>query len=439
MRAGEYTGKAVDARAIALAVPFFLLTILVEMTIDARRKDPATGGPVAGARRWYRFPDSITSLACGVGQQVLAVLAIGTIQVGAYTLIYEKGRLLTLDPASPLVWVLGFVLLDLGYYAYHRASHRINVLWAMHVVHHQSEEYNLSTALRQSWFTAIFSWVFYAPMAIAGFPPLVYVLCLTGNTLYQYWIHNRGVGRLGPLEWVMNTPSHHRVHHGIDPEYIDKNYAGVFIVWDRMFGTFTAEDREPAYGTVKPLASFNPFWANVEGFARIVDIARRTGRPLDKLRAWVAPPEWMPDDLGGPVTVPPVDHERRVKFDVPGWRGLVGYVGAQFAAVAVAVGFLNWFSAQLPTGLKVLAVAVLMSALATWGGLFERRGWAVPLELARLVATVALAWLLPLGALTLPVCAGAAAYAVASAVALTVVTRRSLALAAEPARGTGVA
>jgi sterol desaturase/sphingolipid hydroxylase (fatty acid hydroxylase superfamily) len=401
----------VDARAIALAVPFFLVTIALEVAIDARRR-------VAPEQRWYRFRDAITSLACGVGQQVLAVAAIGALQVGAYAWLFEHARVATLPSSAAWVWALGFVLLDLGYYAYHRASHRVGVLWAMHVVHHQSEEYNLTTALRQSWFTALVSWVFYAPMAVLGFPPIVFVLCLTANTLYQYGIHVRGVRRLGPLEAVLNTPSHHRVHHGIDPEYIDKNYGGVFIVWDRLFGTFTREEREPAYGTVKPLASFNPFWANVEGFARIASIARRTRRLRDKAWAAFAPPEWMPDDLGGPVTVPPVDHAARVKYDVRGDRGVTLYVALQFVVAALGVAALNWFHASLGPAPRWLAVGILMAALATWGGLFERRSWAVPLEIGRLAAVVLLGFVLPLGERAPAAIGLAAAFAVGSAVAL---------------------
>lgn len=427
-----------DARAIALAVPFFLVTIVIEVLLDARRR-------ASREDRWYRFRDAVTSLSCGVGQQVLAAAGIGALQVGAYTLIFEKARLTTLPTEAVWVWVTGFVLLDLGYYAYHRASHRINALWAMHVVHHQSEDYTLATALRQSWFTSLIGWVFYVPLALLGYPPIVFVLCLTANTLYQYWIHTRGIGRLGPIEWVMNTPSHHRVHHGIDPEYIDKNYAGVFIVWDRLFGTFTEEVREPAYGTVKPLASFNPFWANVEGFARIVDIARRTRRPVDKLWAWFAPPEWMPDDLGGPVTVPPVDHAHRVKFDVPGDRAVTAYVAVQFGVVALGVAALLWFQAALAVPERVLAIAILMAALGTWGGLFEGRRWAPPLELLRLAAIVVLAFRLPLdqpepsaGALEAARWA-LVAFAALSVAAFAVVLRQRRALSSEPVRGTGLA
>src|SRR5690606_31238042 len=151
---------------------------------------------------------------------------------------------------------------DFAYYWWHRASHRISFLWAAHVVHHQSEDYNLAVALRQAWFTSLSSWVLNLPLAFLGVPPLVYGVCAALNTLYQFWIHTRLVGKLGPLEWVLNTPSHHRVHHGIDAPYLDTNYGGVFIVFDRLFGTFVEETHEPRYGTLDPIRSFDPVWAN---------------------------------------------------------------------------------------------------------------------------------------------------------------------------------
>jgi alkylglycerol monooxygenase len=402
----------VDKGAIAVAIPFFFLLIGVEVMADRKRRRQ-------GAEPLYRFADSITSLACGVGQQVLGVLLFGAIQIGGYTLVYEEVRLATIPESSALGWVFAFLGVDLAYYAYHRASHRINFFWATHVVHHQSEEYNLTTALRQSWFTSITSWWFYAPLALVGVSPVVFVTCLTLNTLYQFWIHTRVIKKLGPLEAIFNTPSHHRIHHAIDPAYIDKNYAGVFIVWDRLFGTFVEEDAEPSYGTVKPLASFNPFWANLEGFARIVDMSRNARRASDKLYAWVAPPEWRPDDLGGVAVVPPVDREHRRKYDVPRSRALGWYVTAQFVAVALTVVALLKLSAQLEPLARVGLSAVALANLAVWGGLFERRRWAVPLEIARVVVFgVVLGWIGSASAWIGHIMAGWAVYAAGTMVGL---------------------
>ena len=211
-----------DGRAIALAIPFFFALIAIELWADKKRRarleDPL-----------YRFGDAIGSLACGIGQQALQVFALSAIGIGIYTAAYEAFHLLPLTMSSPLAWALAFVVTDFCYWVYHWASHRVNFFWAMHVVHHSSEEYNLSTALRQSWFTNLTSWVFYLPLAIIGVPPLMFVLSLTLNILYQFWIHTRVIGKLGWFERLFNTPSHHRVHHGIDPEYIDKNLSLIHI------------------------------------------------------------------------------------------------------------------------------------------------------------------------------------------------------------------
>ncbi len=374
-----------EGRAIAVAIPFFFLLIAVELWADRGRRR-------RGLEPLYRFGDSISSLACGVGQQALQVFAISAVGLGIYSAIYQAAHLLPFSESRAWHWAVAFVLVDLCYWAYHWASHRVNFFWAMHVVHHSSEEYNLSTALRQSWFTNLVSWVFYAPLAILGVPPLMFTLCITLNILYQFWIHTRTVGKLGWFERLFNTPSHHRVHHGIDPEYIDKNYAGVFITWDKLFGTFTAEREEPNFGTVKPLASFNPFWANVEGFAHLYDMSRRTRRLRDKLLVWIKPPEWQPEDLGGPVIVPEVDRAQRRKYRVPTRPRSFAYVATQFAAVSAVLFGLLWYKSSLDARVIAAGGLVVMLALAVWGALLEQRRWAQPLETARLLALGGSAW-----------------------------------------------
>ncbi|MCS6911916.1 MAG: sterol desaturase family protein [Myxococcales bacterium] len=269
----------------------------------------------------YHFQDSITNLSCGIGQQVIGVFVrSGPLLV--YMAVYERLRLHTFSPRSLGAWILILLLVDLCYWVYNWASHRVNFLWATHVVHHQSEEYNLSVALRQSRFAQTTSWLFYLPLAVTGFPAAMCLTMVTLNTLYQFWIHTPAVGRLGPLEWILNIPSHHRVHHGIDPRYIDRNYAGIFIIWDQLFGTFRREDDEPVYGTVKPLRSWNPLWANIEHWVRMAQMARQTRRIRDKLLVWVMPPEWRPADLGGPVAIPEVSWATQRKYAVPTRRAI---------------------------------------------------------------------------------------------------------------------
>jgi hypothetical protein len=239
-------------------------------------------------------------------------------------------------------------------------------------VHHQSEEYNFSVALRQSWFGQLTSWLFYVPLAIAGFPPAMFLVMTTLNTLYQFFIHTRLVGRLGPLEYVLNTPSHHRVHHGVNPRYVDRNYAGILIIWDRLFGTFEPEGDEPVYGLVKPLGSFNPLWANLHYWAQMADVARRTRRLRDKLRAFVAPPEWRPADLGGPVVVPEPDRSGPTLLAPPDPRRdrwmLAAFIGVNAAAswfiyAAGATGVAN--PTVIAGGVAVLAAVIGIGAVYT--------------------------------------------------------------------------
>jgi hypothetical protein len=167
-----------------------------------------------------------------------------------------------------------FFVDDLAYYVFHRVSHETRLFWNFHVVHHSSKQYNLSVAVRQSWFSGILHWMFYAPVMLLGFAPWMFLLVHGFNLIYQFWIHTKLIRSLGPLEWVLNTPSHHRVHHGVNNPYLDKNYAGVLIIWDRMFGSFVKETEEPQYGIIKQIDGYNPFWINTHGWVEMWDAIR---------------------------------------------------------------------------------------------------------------------------------------------------------------------
>ena len=399
---------------IAFSIPIFFLLIGVEILVARAKRRPL-----------YRFQDSVNSLSCGIAQQASGIGAkVWT--VGSYVFVYETLAVVELNRSAWWVWVLGAIGVDFLYYWFHRASHRVGFLWAGHVVHHQSEEYNLSTALRQSALQGALGAVFYWPLAILGFPPALFFLLSTINTLYQFWIHTRLVGRLGPFELLFNTPSHHRVHHGIDPKYIDKNHGGILIVWDRLFGTFQEEEEEPAFGTVKPLHSWNPIWANVEAWARMIQMARETARLSDKVWTFFAPPEWRPADLGGPVTIPDVNRASRVLYERPSRRGLHAYVAAQLALVSLATFRIltSWSSA--PALDTAALVFWTLLALLAWGGLFESKRWAFPLELIRLLATPALFFAIARGAAWAPASTAAvAAFAVGTGAWLVVLWRRA--------------
>jgi alkylglycerol monooxygenase len=362
-----------DAKAIALSIPIFFLLIGVEILFARRRE----------GEKLFALHDSINSLSCGVGQQMMNLVTVAA-KVGGYTFVYNRFRIADVPMSSVAGWVAILFGVDFCYFLYHWASHRVNFFWATHAVHHQSEEYNLTTALRQSWFTGLTSWLFYLPLAVAGFPPAMFVLMVTFNTLYQFWIHTRLVGKLGFLEAFLNTPSHHRVHHGIDPRYIDKNYAGLLIVWDRMFGTFAPEEGEPVYGTVKPLSSWNPVWANLEPWAHLVKMSRQTRRLRDKFWIFFAPPEWRPADLGGKVTIPEVSREAQRKYRVSVPRSLNGYVVLGFTTIAASTTALLSYEPSMSRPMLYAAVGLVYATLVGWGALEEAKPWAVPFEWARL-------------------------------------------------------
>jgi len=274
---------------IISAIPVFLLLMGMELVFSVARR-----------KHFYRGQDTLANLSCGILSELFAALIKGTFLLG-YATLYENVAPFHLSTHSAFAWTFAFFGVDIAYYWAHRASHRIEAAWAAHSVHHQSEEYNFSVALRQSSFQPLFTWIFFLPLAVLGLPPSLYVLSYSLNLLYQFWIHTRFIGSLGPLEWALNTPSHHRVHHGRNPKYLDKNYAGVLIIWDRFFGTFQPEEEEPLYGVTKPLGSWNPIWANFQVWVDTARRAREFPTLRCKLLVWIKPPGWAPD-----LTMPPV-------------------------------------------------------------------------------------------------------------------------------------
>ena len=198
---------------------------------------------------------------------------------------------------TPVGWVLALIFYDFCYYWLHRMGHESAILWAAHVVHHQSEDYNLSTALRQTSTGFLFGWIFYVPMALAGVPPEVFAVVALVDLLYQFWVHTEHVGKLGWFDRVFCSPSNHRVHHAINDRYLDRNYGGILVIWDRLFGSFKEEDEPCVYGTRSPLRSWNPIWANVEVYVGLIKSSWQAERWRDKVLIWLKPPGWQPDSL----------------------------------------------------------------------------------------------------------------------------------------------
>jgi sterol desaturase/sphingolipid hydroxylase (fatty acid hydroxylase superfamily) len=380
----KYTTGFVMRNAIVFAIPVFFLFIALEWWWMKRQN-----------KSYYRLNDTINDLSCGISQQILRAFSKAFV-VGAYVFVYTNWRMMSLSKGSVLTWLVAFFAVDLCYYWFHRCGHRINVVWATHVVHHQSEEYNLAVALRQGAFQPFFTTLFYLPMALLGFPPIVFLAMASVNTLYQFWIHTRLVGKLGWLESFLNTPSHHRVHHGKNPKYLDKNYAGVLIIWDRLFGTFQEEEEEPVYGVTERLDSWNPVWANVHTLSVLARRAWDAERWRDKWLLWWMPPEWKTQGEAPSLPHPELDPARYTKYNPVVALGLKVYLVMHFLLALLVTLVLLHYQHQLGVWqLALLAVFVFVSLL-TIGGLFDRTPWAWWAEQMRLLlltfAAASLLW-----------------------------------------------
>lgn len=270
---------------VTLATPFFILTIILEIVLTRFGK----------LRANYEAKDTAVSLGMGLGSTVAGVLFGG--MIAAATLWVHQFRLFDIPMTAVWAWVAIFLLEDLTYYWFHRLAHERRFWWASHVNHHSSQHYNLSTALRQTWTGGIAgTWLLWLPLSFLGFPPAMIAIQKGISLVYQYWIHTEAIRRMPRwFEAVFNTPSHHRVHHARNPRYLDRNYAGILIVWDRLFGTFQPElDEEPCrYGIVKNLGTFNIVRvAFHEWMAMLQDVARQPRHAL----GWLfGPPGWSPD------------------------------------------------------------------------------------------------------------------------------------------------
>src|SRR3569623_31077 len=333
-------------------------------------------------RRVYRLGDAVSSSGRVALSQVTGIVS-KLVFLGVYVLVYEHARLWDLPAGSVRVWGVALLLYDFLYYWHHRMGHEVAVLWAAHVVHHQSEDFNLSTALRQTSSGFLFGWIFYLPMAFAGFPPLVFVVVGLIDLLYQYWIHTEQVGRLGWFDRVFASPSNHRVHHAVNDVYLDKNYGGILILWDRRFGSYIDEDeKEPVvYGTRSPLRSYNPLWANVEVYAALARDAWHAQRWSDKLRLWLKPPGWRPDDLKARFPKPDFDISTLRKYDPPLSRGVAVYVLIQFVVLTAAGTFCLAVTEAIGTAWTLAYIGWLTLALCSLGFRAENRSAAMIGEL----------------------------------------------------------
>lgn len=367
---------------IALAIPGFLVLIAVEALVGWRRR-----------RAVYRFNDAVANLGVGISNQVVSSLLTGALRTAAYVWVYLECRVWDLPALGIPTWVqwaLGLLGVDFLFYWWHRANHQISVLWAAHVVHHHGEDFNLAVALRQPWIIRTTALPLFLLLAVVGVPPHIYLASIAVSSLYQFGIHTEQIGRLGPLEWVLNTPSHHRVHHAINGAYLDRNFGGILIVWDRLFGSFADERETPVYGTVAQVTSFNPLWLNVYYFAHLMRRSRDLSGWRNKLRVWVAHPGWQP---GRPTLTPSVAQLRQRashKFDTDHTRGWVKpYIAIQLLVSVAGVAALLMHRDALSGSSIAFAGSLVVVSTIVWSGLFEGKRWAWPLEVIRMLVAAA--------------------------------------------------
>jgi sterol desaturase/sphingolipid hydroxylase (fatty acid hydroxylase superfamily)/uncharacterized membrane protein YhhN len=345
---------------IVFAIPVFLLAIAVEYAAS-----------VWMGRRIYRLNDAVNSLSLGILSQISGVFT-KLLTIGIYSALFSEVALWTLPANDWKVWLFALLAYDFCYYWNHRLGHVCSVFWAAHVVHHQSEDYNLTTALRQTSSGALLSWLFYVPLAVLGVPPLVFAIAGLIDLLYQFWIHTELVGKLGWFDRVFASPSNHRVHHAVNRKYLDRNYGGILIIWDRLFGTFIEEDEPVVYGTRPRLASWDPVWANFELYWELARRSWLTRNWRDKLRVWIAPPGWRPDDLKDEKRAPQLPRGAK-RYDPPAGPAALAFAIVTLAGGIAATAAFLWNAEQMALGPALVGAGAISAALWAGGAAMQSR------------------------------------------------------------------
>ena len=368
---------------ITYAIPFFMLLVGIEFVYGLIKKENN-----------YRINDALASMSLGLISRFVPLLGLG-FQYVVYTYVAEEFNLSLLNSTETWVWVTAFFMYDLCYYWMHRLHHEIKVFWATHVVHHHGEEFNLSTAMRQTSTGFLWKWIFFLPMFLVGIPPNVFVTVAGINLIYQFWVHTEHIGKLGALEYIFITPSNHRIHHAQNDDYLDANYGGVFIIWDRIFGTYIDErdDLKPVYGTVKPLKTFNPLWANIEVFYQMILDSYHTKKWKDKIRVWFSPPAWRPDDVKDRYPVDKNDLNNFEKYDPEITKTEKIFAFFQFTMIN-GLTILMLFNVDKFSYQEMAGVAILVSTLAISNALLlDGKRYANNIEVVRACAVLVFVYL----------------------------------------------
>ena len=369
---------------ILLAVPFFFALIGIELILEKVR-----------GTDYYRINDAITSLTTGVLNQASKVVRL-IIPFTIYLFFYDRFALFEFSQ-SWLVLLSAFIAYDFFYYWNHRVGHEVNLFWAAHVVHHNSEDYNLSTALRQTG-SGFLSAVFYIPMAIIGFDPLMMLTVGALNLVYQFWVHTQHINKLGWFDRVFVSPSNHRVHHAQNAVYIDRNYGGVFILWDRVFGSFQEEldQQPPIYGIRSAVNSWNPIWANLKFYEQLLQDCIHTRSWWYKLTIWFRRTGWRPPDVIERYPLVKTDLAHFEKYDTRLSPISKVYALAQYVTISVIVVALMINLESTSTALQLGVIGYLIVSGHGVGLLLDKSPHAHKFEAIKLMLLAAAVLLLPL-------------------------------------------
>ncbi len=332
-------------------------------------------------RGYYRFQNTVSNISTGAFDRLFA-LFLTPFAYGLFKTVQENYGLIDI-PFNAWTWILSFFLFDLMWYVYHMLGHRVNVLWGAHIIHHQSEDFNYTVPLSITPFQSIIRYSIWMVLPFIGFPAEMVIANTVLNGAYQFFLHTQFVPKLGPIEWVFVTPSHHRVHHGANPEYIDKNYGGILIIWDRMFGTYAEEKAPVVFGVTKSIKSRQFFTHQFHYWYDLWQRSKQLDNFPDKVRLFFKGPEWEPKDKHLVSADLYVD---KGKYDYQHLSyNLRAYITTQMIFTMGVLSYIAYNFASFKPNIQLLAVVIVLNTLVSAGAFLEKRGYAVYSEFVKFI------------------------------------------------------
>ncbi len=373
------------AEVLLIAIPGFFILLILEILYGSFKN-----------KQTFKFMDTLSSLCSGITNILKDSLGIIFIII-SYPYLLENISIVEID-ASISSYILAFICIDFASYWGHRLSHTVNIFWNKHVIHHSSEEFNLACALRQSISTIIgFRSIFLIPAAVIGFPSEIIITLTPIHLFAQFWYHTQHIGKLGFLEYIIVTPSQHRVHHAINPIYIDKNLSAIFCVWDRIFGTFQEElkDEKPVYGTLSPVRTWNPIWINFQHFFSLLKDFWYTKKITDKIILWFMPTGWRPKDVSLRFPKNKINNGKKYKKYDPHYSNLMKLIALfHFIAINVMLTHLLIYFKEINEVIRIELGLFIFFSVFGFTSFMDKHNWSINFEIFRSIITILTPYLL---------------------------------------------